>query len=73
LGISAAPFSTSDYKRFVFPEKRMAVSMTTNVLKIGAEPVVQVLGLMCYQHFLFHLFKNMHFNASFGATASSLG
>jgi hypothetical protein len=35
---------TNNYKRFEFPEKRMAVSTTTNVLKLGAEPVVQVLA-----------------------------
>ena len=35
---------TNNYKRFEFPEKRMAVSMTTNVLKVGAVPVVQFLA-----------------------------
>jgi hypothetical protein len=44
LMLRQSDFSINDYKWFEFPEKRMSVSMTTNVLKVGAEPVVQVFG-----------------------------
>jgi hypothetical protein len=41
---------TNDSKRFEFPEKRMAVSMTTNVLKVGAVQVFQVLARRAYYY-----------------------